>query len=393
MVNIGFPTPDNPNRGWHVWIIGTVMVLIASVFVIVRLAARYFRSLIQMDDWTILAALISCSMFTLSHNLAVQHGYGQHDFSLTKEQKTEALKAIFITQVLYKVVICLTKVSILLLYIRVFSVAKYFTWSCFGMIAFTIVSSVAYVCSTIWQCKPVSAFWTRSGQFTCISNHISWLSYALINIITDFIILLLPVHQVLRLQLKTRDKIAVIMIFMLGGFVCITSIIRTTSIAASANLKDITWNTIPVSVWSAIEVNTGIICACLPMIRQPLAMLFPNVFSMSNRSRPYALSYAAASRHKSRGDRSLPTVNNPAGLPWSSRDDHHHQDHVFLASVKPGSRDDDDDYKRRTESEESIIGTDHAGGNGIMKTTNVSISKSSRTEYSSNSGRTQPSRY
>lgn len=85
------------------------------------------------------------------------------------------------------------------------------------MIAFTIVSGIAYLGLAIWQCRPIRAFWDRDIEHVCISNHVAWLSYALINIITDFIILLLPVQQVLRLQLKIRDKVAVIMIFLLGG--------------------------------------------------------------------------------------------------------------------------------------------------------------------------------
>lgn len=144
-------------------------------------------------------------------------------------------------------------------------------------------------------------------------------------------------------------------------------------------------NTISVSVWSGVEINTGIICACLPMIRQPLSLLFPNLFSTANRSNPragYPLSYAAATRHKTRGDRSLPT-GDPDILTWTRNRD----DHSFMVSVKPGSR--QDKFVRRTESEEEMIGLapeDLNGiGAGIMKTTNVSISESLRTGYRSSS--------
>ncbi len=35
---------------------------------------------------------------------------------------------------------------------------------------------------------------------------------------------------------------------------------------------------IPRGVWTLIEANTGIICACLPMLKQPLMILFPRIF-------------------------------------------------------------------------------------------------------------------
>ncbi|QVM07238.1 hypothetical protein D8B26_001941 [Coccidioides posadasii str. Silveira] len=114
------------------------------------------------------------------------------------------------------------------------------------------------------------------------------------------------------------------------------------------------------------------------MIRQPLSFIFPNLFSASDRSNshPYEHSYMTASRHKSRCDRSVPTANR--NLTWT-RD---HADHVFIASVKPGAR---DGYMHRTESEENMIDLERmdANGNGIIKTTDVSISAFTRSDYGS----------
>lgn len=38
--------------------------------------------------------------------------------------------------------------------------------------------------------------------------------------------------------------------------------------------------------WSAIECNTGIICACLPTLKPLVARIFPNMVSTFNASRP-----------------------------------------------------------------------------------------------------------
>ena len=32
------------------------------------------------------------------------------------------------------------------------------------------------------------------------------------------------------------------------------------------------------STWTLIEANTGIVCACLPLLKQPLTLLFPHLF-------------------------------------------------------------------------------------------------------------------
>ncbi|KAK2763950.1 hypothetical protein FQN54_009569 [Arachnomyces sp. PD_36] len=63
--------------------------------------------------------------------------------------------------------------------------------------------------------------------------------------------------------------------------VCVTSIIRTTVVAqttADGGKKDITWDFIPRSIWTLIEANMGIICACLPILKGPIVRFFPRVF-------------------------------------------------------------------------------------------------------------------
>jgi hypothetical protein len=60
--------------------------------------------------------------------------------------------------------------------------------------------------------------------------------------------------------------------------VTFASIYRATTIARSANDPDPTWGPIPATIWSVIEANTGIICACLPMLRAPFVRLFGSLF-------------------------------------------------------------------------------------------------------------------
>ncbi|KAM5488457.1 hypothetical protein McanMca71_001807 [Microsporum canis] len=122
MVDLGRPTADVPSRGYQLWLTDVVVVIVAGVFVVIRLVSRYLRSGIQVDDWTILAALLLSVLFSTAQNIAVEHGYGKHEWNITDEQEKQSLKWILVAQVLYKLVICLAKVSILLLYLRIFYV-------------------------------------------------------------------------------------------------------------------------------------------------------------------------------------------------------------------------------------------------------------------------------
>ncbi|KAM5467154.1 hypothetical protein MferCBS49748_004085 [Microsporum ferrugineum] len=75
MVDLGRPTADVPSRGYQLWLTDVVVVIVAGVFVVIRLVSRYLRSGIQVDDWTILAALLLSVLFSTAQNIAVEHGY------------------------------------------------------------------------------------------------------------------------------------------------------------------------------------------------------------------------------------------------------------------------------------------------------------------------------
>ncbi|KAM5458338.1 hypothetical protein MaudCBS49596_000251 [Microsporum audouinii] len=324
-LNIGLPTDGIPNRGWQLWTTSIGMVVGAAIFVFLRLATRCFRAGIKVDDWTILVALVCSIALTVAENSAVAEGYGKHDQDVSTEHRIRALKWFFVAQVFYKLVISLSKCSILFLYLRIFAIEKSFRWACKALIVFNILVGIAFCFATVWQCHPMEAFWDPSiSSKACIDHFGFWLSYSVINITSDFIVLGLPIQQVARLQLRKEDKVALILVFGLGGFVCITSIIRATTIAASASSTDATWSPIPATIWSVVECNTGIICACTPMIRQPLSFLFPRAFvplaqgGLNAPIPPKARGSTALARYSYE-----PPLVTSASAPWDSEEQLH----------------------------------------------------------------------
>lgn len=172
----------------------------------------------------------------------------------------------------------------------------------YTLIGVVTASGVAFTLVTIWQCSPIAAFWNKSileadPSSHCFSSAAFWFSYSLTNIFLDILILLLPIHEALKLHIPLKEKLQLIGVFSLGclyvlsddtniprvhwltsSSVCATSIMRTTTLYASSHSKDASWGYIPATIWSVIEANTGTICACLPMLRHTLSQWFPKVF-------------------------------------------------------------------------------------------------------------------
>ncbi|KAL0767214.1 hypothetical protein CaCOL14_010064 [Colletotrichum acutatum] len=95
--------------------------------------------------------------------------------------------------------------------------------------AFLVGSYPVYFMITMGlYCSPLSHYWTqfKGTTGTCINVGRFFFILAIINLITDVILLLIPVPEILRLHMKKDKKIAVCGILGLGGFVCIASAVR-----------------------------------------------------------------------------------------------------------------------------------------------------------------------
>lgn len=68
----------------------------------------------------------------------------------------------------------------------------------------------------------------------------------------------------------------------MSASVTVISILRLRFLILWANSANPTFEQFDVIYWSTIEVNVGLICACLPAFRLILARIFPRVFSSSS---------------------------------------------------------------------------------------------------------------
>lgn len=139
-----------------------------------------------------------------------------HQADLSKDELHMALKLNFIAQTPYKVTVCLNKVATLLLYLRLFSSPR------FRVVALTITglivaASIGSICATIFQCVPVAGAWDRSIKSRCINSGQFWVANAVMNILTDVLVLLLPIPMIQKLKLGKRDKTMLYGLFLLGG--------------------------------------------------------------------------------------------------------------------------------------------------------------------------------
>lgn len=144
------------------------------------------------------------------------YGYGKHGYDLSREDKSQALKYFVLTQATYKASINLTKSSILLLYLRIFGGLQWFRYICISQITLIALYCTASLIVTIFQCSPIQRAWNKEIDGTCINIAKFWYANGGFSIVTDVVILLLPMPLVYRLQISCVHKVALMLVFTLG---------------------------------------------------------------------------------------------------------------------------------------------------------------------------------
>ncbi|BCS28726.1 uncharacterized protein APUU_70296S [Aspergillus puulaauensis] len=241
----------------------TCGIAFAVSAVVARMISRR-RSRVKLgwDDYTICVALMGQLTYACLMALSVANGEGLH-IIFVKDQRLFA--QVFVGAIIcYSITIMLTKISVLLFYHRIFPV-KWLTVVSYFVGALVISYNLAVIFVAAFQCIPLSSLWTgKPGQ--CINVTPPFLALAIVNVVTDFAILALPIQPVLGLKMRTRRKIQVLSIFLLGGIVCIFGVIRSVALSTMKN-TDLSYNAVYSGIWSYTEISVGIVAACMPTLR------------------------------------------------------------------------------------------------------------------------------
>ncbi|KAK6432657.1 hypothetical protein LTR95_011172 [Oleoguttula sp. CCFEE 5521] len=167
-----------------------------------------------------------------------------------------------------------TKASILVQYLRIFS--DRVTRTCCWILMAMLVPAVTWaIFGGTFLCRPVAKLWNPDLPGTCLSAEAYWLSAAGINIGLDFLVLILPLPGVMKLRLPRKQKICLVAVFLLGFFVCLVSVVRLATVWTEAKRGNFVESGVQAIIWSIVEANVGIICACLVAYKPLLAKYFP----------------------------------------------------------------------------------------------------------------------
>lgn len=182
-------------------------------------------------------SLVLCVVDTLT----TRYGSGHHMADVPLADIESALKLTFSTAILYLTTLTYLKISICIFYLRLF-VDRKPRYLIIGTIIWILLFTIPCIIAWIFQCNPIRGAYDFSAHPRCISiTPIFYLS-SVSNIITDVWLICFITPKILRLNLPTRQKHALLFVITLGWLLIIAAIVRVVKITlvVAQNGADIT---------------------------------------------------------------------------------------------------------------------------------------------------------
>ncbi|KAG5662431.1 hypothetical protein KAF25_004849 [Fusarium avenaceum] len=261
-------------------VLGVIYSLIALAALII-IARVYLRLVIQKQrlvaaDWLRIAAW--CSAFTTASFdivffkedvLDPSLNYTLVNWDAPPEKLERVLRYMWAGVIPFFTTFYLCKASLLVVYLQLFppfmKKRRFVVWS---VVVYCIVAYIASICLQIFSCYPIRKNWTVAPpEDTCegeVLERTFQVAWAL-HFIGSLFLFALPFLVLHKLNMRTRVKISVYCIFLLGLIDIAMSLTRFLSIQLGSvgDFRSIT----TIELWSALDAYIGLIIACLPALR------------------------------------------------------------------------------------------------------------------------------
>ena len=171
------------------------------------------------------------------------------------------------------------KISICLSYIRVFKADQRHKLYIIALVVYMVVAYTVLFFLSLFQCKPISAFWQRTGQSASACTNITKAYYinGVSSLAIDVLLIAIVMPPILRLNMHRRQRIAVIAVISLGWIAVaagIVRMVRTSRLIGATNIDPV-WEGYDIVIWTAMEIHIAIFCAAAPCIKPLVVRLMP----------------------------------------------------------------------------------------------------------------------
>ncbi|KAF2704081.1 hypothetical protein K504DRAFT_495265 [Pleomassaria siparia CBS 279.74] len=238
-----------------------------TLFIFLRCYAKYIVSLeFYLDDWVSIGAWVFSVTYCALSLACGPLGIGIHAWHITPDRFLRLFRIGYVIEVLYGPAAFVTKLAILLLFIRVFHIKKRFVVVVKIIMGILTLYYIAITAVKIFICNPVEKFWNHPIPGTCLNSNLIFISDCIVALITDCVILVAPMPVIWTLQMNTKQKLGSSFALAVGAIACVASIVRLKDSVETKDNLDKSYIFEPILLYSSGEIAIGVICGCIPVI-------------------------------------------------------------------------------------------------------------------------------
>ncbi|PSR83338.1 hypothetical protein BD289DRAFT_453866 [Coniella lustricola] len=369
--------------------------VIPTIAVILRLVARRIahRKLDAADYLILFAWLMTVALATTCVLETIYGGFGWHRLDVIAQYSEQVIVNYHIItmplEIFWTLSISVSKMSLLLLYVKVFPLSRLTIVSKMTFV-FVGLLAVSGVLTTLLICQPIQRNWYIHTPGHCGSLKAAFGIYGVLNLVTDVMVLALPIPSLVGLKLPALRKCGLVATFAVGFLTCVASVVRL-AFLTTMDYLDITYSGVPFILMSVVEPSLAVTLACVPLLRPLLGQRTTRYSATGTREHVASLSPVACDTSHAttmaRSTRAKRGRSSAITIPAQVLQYHYEMglcpkedvpidiqelmlatrnDYAYQAEISGGGHESDDSLKARTNSDDFEI-TPVEGANIFVK--------------------------
>ncbi|KAK1142861.1 hypothetical protein N8T08_007295 [Aspergillus melleus] len=265
---------EHPER--YLYTANKVVVIVGLVLSTLCMLVRSYTRFVVLRKMLLDDVVLTISwVFAVATQALLLYGYsgagiGVHEWDLHETEHIKSMQVLVAGALLYAPAMGLSKLAVIALYYRFSELRSTWKATIIGMAIFVTSYLLVIELLFLFGCRPIPKAWNEEIDGTCVNRTSIFMAGAVASVITDIILLVIPLPVVARLQMSMRKKAWVFLILLLGSLSVVTSALRISAIVPLYHSKDQTYLFGKVALWINVECSLVIICAALPYFRQIL---------------------------------------------------------------------------------------------------------------------------
>ncbi|KAF7621592.1 hypothetical protein AFLA_011886 [Aspergillus flavus NRRL3357] len=257
--------------------ITVLFMVLETIAVILRFVSRRIGKVSwSRDDSLIIVSWVMTIAFDVTILADVR--YGGTGLHMARIMETSPSMSIYFSQdilpvgVTWILSVALSKLTVLSLYLSLFAIKRVTRYICYVTGVIIILNCLGGIFACVGVCVPLKALWDTSVAGRCFNLNLLLRWIRLPHILSDVIMLILPISHIIKLQTTRRIKLGLFISFLLGSVGFVFGLICWVQYFITDAITDKTWSAVDIFIWSIMEAGMYLIAACL-LAYQPIVSL------------------------------------------------------------------------------------------------------------------------